>query len=212
MIIAIDGPAASGKGTLARRIAAAYTLAHLDTGLLYRAVAKSLIDTGDDPTDEAAAVAAARALSLATLESADLRREAIGEAASKVAAIAAVRAELVALQRRFATDPPSGAAGAVLDGRDIGTVICPDADIKFYVTASIEARAQRRYAELCERGDTVTLDAVIEDLRQRDARDSQRAVSPLKPAAEAHLLDTTNLSIDSAFATAKALISKHFLG
>ena len=209
MIIAIDGPAASGKGTLARRIAGAYSLVHLDTGLLYRAVAKALIDASQDPTDEPAAVAAARSLSLANLKSAELRSEAIGEAASKVAAIAAVRTELTALQRRFANEPANGAAGAILDGRDIGTVICPDADIKFYVTASIETRAQRRYAELRARDEAVTLEAVIEDLRQRDARDSERAVSPLKPAADAHLLDTTNLSIDSAFAKAKALISKH---
>ena len=210
MIIAIDGPAASGKGSLARRLAGAYVLAHLDTGLLYRAVAKHLIDNGADPANEAEAVAAARLLSLAALEPGDLRTEAIGEAASKVAAIGAVRAELVKLQRAFATDPPNGARGAVLDGRDIGTVICPDADVKFYVTASIEERARRRYAELSGGGETVTLDEVIDDLLRRDARDSERLVSPLKPAPEAHLLDTSNLSIDSAFAKAKALISKHF--
>ena len=209
MIIAIDGPAASGKGTLARRLAAQYGLAHLDTGLLYRAVAKQVLDRGADPTEEDAATAAARSLSLADVDASELRSEAIGEAASKVAAIAAVRAELVRLQRNFTRNPPNGAAGAVLDGRDIGTVICPDADVKFYVIAVVEERAKRRHAELRSRGEAIELDEVLEDLRRRDARDTERAVSPLKPAPGGHLLDTSNLSIDSAFAQAKALISKH---
>ena len=209
MIIAIDGPAASGKGTLARRLAAQYGLAHLDTGLLYRAVAKQVLDRGTDPTEEDAATAAARSLNLADVDASELRSEAIGEAASKVAAIAAVRAELVRLQRNFTRNPPNGAAGAVLDGRDIGTVICPDADVKFYVIAVVEERAKRRHAELQSRGEAIELDEVLEDLRRRDARDTERAVSPLKPAPGAHLLDTSNLSIDSAFAQAKALISKH---
>ena len=210
MIIAIDGPAASGKGTLARRLAAEYALAHLDTGLLYRAVAKALLDDGSDPADEAAATAAARSLSLAKLDAAKLRSEAIGEAASRVAEIAPVRAELVRLQRAFVQEPPGGEDGAVLDGRDIGTVICPDADLKFFVVASVEVRAQRRHGELRERGEAIELSDVIDDLRRRDARDSKRAASPLKQAPGAHLLDTSNLSIDSAFAKAKALISKHF--
>ena len=209
MIIAIDGPAASGKGTLARRLAAQYGLAHLDTGLLYRAVAKQVLDRGADPTEEDAATAAARSLSLVDVDASELRSEAIGEAASKVAAIAAVRAELVRLQRNFTRNPPNGAAGAVLDGRDIGTVICPDADVKFYVIAVVEERAKRRHAELRSRGEAIELDEVLEDLRRRDARDTERAVSPLKPAPGGHLLDTSNLSIDSAFAQAKALISKH---
>ena len=209
MIIAIDGPAASGKGTLARRLAAQYGLAHLDTGLLYRAVAKQVLDRGADPTEEDAATAAARSLSLADVDASELRSEAIGEAASKVAAIAAVRAELVRLQRNFTRNPPNGAAGAVLDGRDIGTVICPDADVKFYVIAVVEERAKRRHAELRSRGEAIELDEVLEDLRRRDTRDTERAVSPLKPAPGGHLLDTSNLSIDSAFAQAKALISKH---
>ncbi len=209
MIIAIDGPAASGKGTLARRLAAQYGLAHLDTGLLYRAVAKQVLDRGADPTEEDAATAAARSLNLADVDASELRSEAIGEAASKVAALAAVRAELVRLQRNFTRNPPNGAAGAVLDGRDIGTVICPDADVKFYVIAVVEERAKRRHAELRSRGEAIEFDEVLEDLRRRDARDTERAVSPLKPAPGAHLLDTSNLSIDSAFAQAKALISKH---
>ena len=210
MIIAIDGPAASGKGTLARRLAAEYALAHLDTGLLYRAVAKRLLDDGTDPANEAAAVAAAQSFSLSDLEAPDLRSEIIGEIASRVARIAAVRAELVRFQRNFVHNPPNGEGGAVLDGRDIGTVICPDADVKFYVVATIEERAKRRHAELHERGEAIELGDVIDDLRRRDTRDSERAASPLRQAPGAHLLDTTNLSIDSAFAKAKALISKHF--
>ncbi len=209
MIITVDGPAAAGKSTLAQRIAAAYGLAHLDTGLLYRAVAKRLLDEGHDPSDETAAAAAARALDLADLETDALRTEPVGEAASQVARIAAVRAELVTLQRQFARDPPGRADGAVLDGRDIGTVVCPDADIKFFVTASLEERARRRHAELVERSEDVSPAAVTDDLRRRDDRDRNRSVSPLQPAPEAYLLDTSNLSIDSAFAQAKAFISKH---
>ena len=209
MIIAIDGPAASGKGTLARRLAAEYSLAHLDTGILYRAVAKRLLDDGDDPTDPAAAVRAARLLSIAQLDPQELRSEEIGNAASKVAALAAVRAELVKVQRAFANNPPEGKLGAVLDGRDIGTAICPDADIKLFITASLETRARRRHAELLGRGETATLENVIDDLRRRDARDSERTASPLKQAPGSDLLDTSNLSIDSAFAKAKALITKH---
>ena len=209
MIVAVDGPAASGKGTLARRLAAAYGLAHLDTGLLYRAVAKRLLDEGRDPGDAAAAVAAARTLDLASLESEALRSGPVGEAASRVAGIAALRDALLALQRRFARCPPDGAAGAVLDGRDIGTVVCPDADVKLFVTASLEARSRRRHAELVARGEEISPAAVADELRRRDARDRNRAASPLQRAPGAYLLDTSNLSIDSAFAKAKAFISKH---
>jgi cytidylate kinase len=210
MIIAIDGPAASGKGTLARRLAAEYALAYLDTGLLYRAIAKRLVDDGVDPANEAAAIAAAQSLGLSDLEASDLRSEIIGEIASRIAPLAAVRTELVRFQRNFAHNPPNGEGGAVLDGRDIGTVICPDADVKFYIVAAIEERARRRHAELRERGYAIELGDVTDELRRRDTRDSERSVSPLRQAPGAHLLDTSNLSIDSAFAKAKALISKHF--
>tara|TARA_B100000686_G_scaffold345114_2_gene429051 strand:- start:905 stop:1528 length:624 start_codon:yes stop_codon:yes gene_type:complete len=205
MIIAVDGPAASGKGTLARRLAAEYGLAHLDTGLLYRAISKRVLDTGEDPSDEAAAVAAARALDLGDIESNGLRSEAIGEAASQVASIPAVRAELVKLQQEFASRP----GGAVLDGRDTCTVICPEADVKLFVTASVEERARRRHAELVEQGEVISLEAVTADVQRRDDRDRNRSASPLQQAPGAYLLDTSNLSIDSAFAKAKAFISKH---
>ena len=205
MIIAGDGPAASGKGTLARRLAAEYGLAHLDTGLLYRAISKRVLDTGDDPSDEAAAVAAARALDLGDIESNGLRTEAIGEAASQVASIPAVRAELVKLQQEFASRP----GGAVLDGRDTGTVICPEAEVKLFVTASVEERSRRRHAELVEQGEAISLEAVTADVQRRDDRDRNRTASPLQRAPGAYLLDTSNLSIDSAFAKAKAFISKH---
>ena len=209
MIIAIDGPAASGKGTLARRLAAAYGLAHLDTGLLYRVVAKRLLDDGDDPGDAIAAVAAARAVEFAGLDSDAFRTEPVSAAASRIAGIAALRNELLALQRRFACFPPHGASGAILDGRDIGTVVCPDADVKFFVTASLEERARRRHAELVERGEDVSLTAVTDDLRRRDDRDRNRTASPLHQGPGVYLLDTSYLSIDSAFAKAKAFISKH---
>ena len=205
MIIAVDGPAASGKGTLARRLAVEYGLAHLDTGLLYRAISKRVLDTGNNPSDEAAAVAAARALELGDIESNGLRSEAIGEAASQVASIPAVRAELVKLQQEFASRP----GGAVLDGRDTGTVICPEADVKLFVTASVEERARRRHVELVERGETISLETVTADVQRRDDRDRNRSASPLQRAPGAYLLDTSNLSIDSAFAKAKAFISKH---
>lgn len=205
MIIAVDGPAASGKGTLARRLAAEYGLAHLDTGLLYRAISKRLLDMGDDPSDEAAAVAVARALELGSIESNRLRSEAIGETASQIASIPAVRAELVKLQQKFASRP----GGAVLDGRDTGTVICPEADVKLFVTASVEVRSRRRHAELVERGEAISLEAVAADVQRRDDRDLNRTASPLQRAPGAYLLDTSNLSIDSAFAKAKAFISKH---
>jgi len=205
MIITVDGPAASGKGTLARLLAAEYGLAHLDTGLLYRAISKRLLDTGDDPSNEVTAVAAARTLDLGDIESNGLRSEAIGEAASLVASIPAVRAELVKLQQEFARRP----GGTVLDGRDTGTVICPEADVKLFVTASVWERARRRHAELVERGEAISLEEVTADVERRDYRDRNRSASPLQQAPGAYLLDTSNLSIDSAFAKAKAFISKH---
>jgi len=197
MIIAIDGPAASGKGTLGKRLAAHYGLRHLDTGLLYRAVANALLDAGLPPADKTHAVAAARSLELARLEEAALKRHAVGEAASIVAAIPEVREALVKLQRDFAADPQ----GAVLDGRDIGTVIAPSADVKIFVTASLEERARRRTAELRSGGgeaDPVDLATVLAAIRRRDQSDSSRAVAPLKRAEDAHLLDTTHLDIDAA--------------
>jgi CMP/dCMP kinase len=202
MIIAIDGPAASGKGTLARRLAAHYGLNYLDTGLLYRAVAHALISRGLSPADEEAACAAARDLDPAALDDPALRGRGIGAAASIVAAIPGVRDQLRAFQRRFAATPP----GVVMDGRDIGTVVCPDADVKLFVTASPEERARRRWKELTEAGDNAVLADILSDLEHRDARDRDRAVAPLKRAPDAHLLDTTELDIEAAFRAAVELI------
>ena len=201
MIIAIDGPAASGKGTLARRLAANYHLPHLDTGLLYRAVAALLIDQGRALDDESAGVAAARGLALTDFDEARLRGRDMGEAASIVAAMPAVRAALVEAQRRFARRP----GGAVLDGRDIGTAICPEAEVKIFVTASPAARAQRRALELAARGEKADYAAILAEIARRDARDSQRATAPLKAAADAALLDTTLLTVEAAFAAAVQL-------
>ncbi|BCJ92130.1 cytidylate kinase [Terrihabitans soli] len=202
MIVAIDGPAASGKGTLGKRIARHYGLAHLDTGLLYRAVAYQLIQAGKPLTDEAEAAIAARKLDVETLDDETLRGAEMGAAASKVAAFPGVRAALVQLQRAFAARPE----GAVLDGRDIGTVICPDADAKLFVTASAEERANRRFKELASRGDPITFDEVLADIRARDERDTNRAVSPLRQAEDAALLDTTKMDIDAAFRAAVAIV------
>jgi len=198
MIIAIDGPAASGKGTLARRLAEHYGLPYLDTGLLYRAVAASLIDADRDLRDVDAAVAAARGLALTEFDEERLRRAEMGEAASIVAAAPEVRAALVAAQRNFARCP----GGAVLDGRDIGTVICPDAEAKIFVTASARARAQRRALELAQRGEKADYAAILADIVTRDARDSARAAGPLRVAADATILDTSGMSVEAAFAEA----------
>jgi CMP/dCMP kinase len=194
MIIAIDGPAASGKGTLARRLAAHYGLAHLDSGLLYRAVAKALMDAGLPLDDVGHAVNAARRLELTALKADLLKHQAIGNASSIVAAIPEVRAALAGLQRDFAARP----GGAVIDGRDIGTVIAPDADVKIFVTASEPERVRRRRAELAAQGAPLEEAAVLADIRRRDARDRSRPTSPLQRAADAHLLDTTHLDIDAA--------------
>ncbi|HSP48793.1 MAG TPA: (d)CMP kinase [Pseudolabrys sp.] len=199
MIIAIDGPAASGKGTLGKRLAAHYGLRHLDTGLIYRAVAKGVLDAGRRPDDKAAAVAAAKALDPARFDDElALKTHAVGEAASMVSTIPEVRAALLAFQRDFAAQPP----GAVLDGRDIGTVICPDADVKIYVTATPEVRASRRAAEYQAQGRDIDEAAVLADIIKRDERDSQRDAAPLKQANDAHLLDTTHLAIDLAIRAA----------
>jgi cytidylate kinase len=198
MIIAIDGPAASGKGTLGKRLAAHYGLRHLDTGLIYRAVAKALIDGGQSPNDVAAATAAAKALDSSRFDEVALKAHSISEAASIVSAIPEVRAALLAFQRDFAAKPP----GAVLDGRDIGTVICPHADVKVYVTAAPEVRARRRAAEYRALGRDIDEAAVLADIRQRDERDQNRAAAPLRKAPDAHLLDTTHLDIDAAIRAA----------
>jgi cytidylate kinase len=202
MIIAIDGPAASGKGTLAKRVAAHFGLAHLDTGLLYRAVARDVRKRGQVPDDVAAATAAAADLDPETLDDPALRDPGLGEAASVVARIPGVRAAMLAYQRAFARRP----GGAVIDGRDIGTVVCPDADVKLYVTASTEVRAERRYREKLGRGEPAVLEMVLEDIRRRDERDAERNVSPMRPAADAFLLDTSNLDIEAAFDTAVGVI------
>jgi cytidylate kinase len=202
MIIAIDGPAASGKGTLARRLAAHYRLPHLDTGLLYRATAASLLQAGQDLHDPEAAVAAARGLGLIEFDEAHLRGSPMGDAASVVAAMPQVRAALIKAQRDFAARP----GGAVLDGRDIGTVICPDARVKIFVTASPATRAQRRALELLRRGEKMDYAAVLADIAKRDARDRDRADAPMRAAADAVELDTTSLDIDAAFALALAVV------
>lgn len=204
MIIAIDGPAASGKGTLAKRVAGHFDFHCLDTGLLYRAVARDVERMGFRGDDAWASLAAARSLNPTTLEDAKLRGSAAGEAASVVAKIPEVRLALLAYQRDFARQQP----GAVLDGRDIGTVICPEADIKIFVTATPEERARRRFVELQERGIPVRYEQVLSDIRLRDERDQGRATAPLKPAADALLLDTTELDADQALAAALALIGR----
>src|SRR5262245_38656894 len=198
MIIAIDGPAASGKGTLGKRLAGHYGLRHLDTGLIYRAVAKAVLDAGHSPDDQARAAAAAEALDPRRFDEAALKRQAVGEAASLVSAIPEVRKVVLAFQREFGRTPP----GAVLDGRDIGTVIFPDADVKIFVTATAEVRARRRAAELEQAGERINAADVLADIRRRDERDSKRAIAPLKAAPDAHLLDTTHLDIDAAFRAA----------
>ena len=202
MIIAIDGPAASGKGTLGKRLAVHYGLRHLDTGLIYRAVAKSVLDAGGRPDDAVAAVAAAQTLDSAGFDEAALKIPAVGEAASLVSAIPAVRTALLAFQRDFAAQPP----GAVLDGRDIGTVICPDADVKIYVTAAPEVRAHRRAAEYRAQGKAIDDASVLADIVKRDERDQNRAAAPLKQAPDAHLLDTTHMNVEAAVTAAIAIV------
>jgi len=202
MIIAIDGTTASGKGTLSRRIAAHYELKRLDTGAIYRAVALALLDAGADPADAAAAEAAARALDLEAIDEDRIRSGPVGAAASVVAAMPGVRAALLAAQRAFAAAPQ----GAVLDGRDIGTVVCPDADVKLFVVADLSVRSERRWKELHARGESLTLEDVAAEIAARDRRDSERPVAPLRPAADAHLLDTTALSIEAAAAAACRII------
>jgi len=202
MIIAIDGPAASGKGTLARRIAEYLELALLDTGLLYRAVGLKTLRGGALADDVEAATKAAETLDFSELSDPELRADAAAGAASKVGAIPAVRQALLDFQRDFASNPPQGRRGAVLDGRDIGTVVCPDADAKIFVTASVEVRAQRRLKELRERGLEAIHTRVLQEMKERDNRDANRAVAPLEPAEDAFLLDTSELGPDAVFTEA----------
>jgi cytidylate kinase len=198
-VTVIDGPAASGKGTLARRLARRLGFAYLDTGLLYRAVGMAVLRRGEDPSDAEAATAAARELHRGDLDDPALRRDEAAVAASAVAAIPGVRAALLAFQRAFAETPPGGAPGAVLDGRDIGTVVCPGAAVKIFVTASPAARARRRHRELLQRGVESIYAQVLQDLTERDARDGRRAVAPMRAAEDAFQLDTTDLDADAAF-------------
>jgi len=197
--LAIDGTFASGKGTLAGQLAKHYSLPYLDTGKLYRAVAKRVMDKAIDPDDAAACAALAKLITPQELSDIALKSGPVGAIASKIAVHPPVRAALLAFQRDFA------AKGAVLDGRDIGTVICPDAEVKLFVTAEPEIRAQRRYKELKGYGEDISYEAVLGQLRERDTRDSRRDIAPLKPAEDAHLLDTTNLSIERAFEVAVTL-------
>lgn len=201
-VIAIDGPAAAGKGTLSRQIADAYGFHHLDTGLTYRATAKALLDAGLALDDEAVAETMARQVELAGLDRDILSAHAIGEAASKIAVMPEVRRALVEAQQAFSKRQP----GTVLDGRDIGTVVCPDAPVKLYVTASADVRAKRRYDEIVGMGGVAEYADIFTDVKKRDERDMGRADSPLKPADDAHLLDTSEMSIEAAFQAAKSFI------
>jgi cytidylate kinase len=206
-VITVDGPSAAGKGTLARRLSAHFGFEFLDTGSLYRGVGLSVLRQGLDPADENVATAAARGLKPAILADSALRSEATSAAASKVAAIPAVRAAILNWQRDFASEAARNSGGAVLDGRDIGTVVCPDADAKLFITASIEARAERRVKELQGRGETAIYARVLQDMQERDARDQGRSISPTKPATDALIIDTSDLTADQVFERALAFIA-----
>jgi len=201
-VVAIDGPAASGKGVISRRLGASFGLPVLDTGLLYRAVGAAVLRAGCDLGDQEAARLAALALDVRQLDAADLRSEQMGEAASRVAVHPAVRRALLEFQRAFAMREP----GAVLDGRDIGTVIFPEAPVKFFVTASVEARAERRWRQLSSQGEAATYEDTLADIRRRDARDAAREAAPMRPSSDAVLLDTTDLDIDGAFDAARRIV------
>lgn len=207
-VITVDGPSAAGKGTLARRLAAHFGYAFLDTGALYRGVGLAVLRQGRNPADEKSAVAAAEALRPEILADPALRDEATSRAASIVAAIPGVRAAILNWQREFASRPPNGGGGAVLDGRDIGTVVCPDAPAKLFITASLEARAQRRLKELQGRGETAIYARVLQDMQERDARDQGRSISPTKAAADAMIIDTSDLTADQVFDQALAFVTR----
>lgn len=220
IVIAVDGPAASGKGTLARRLADQFHLFYLDTGAVYRAVAKHILDTGHDPDDAEAAVSAARFvqdnLSWDMIEDPALRTDVVADATSRSCRFPAMRAIITDTLRRYANHPPvkhthKPFQGAILDGRDIGTVVCPDANVKLYVTASTETRAERRFKELSLKGINTSYDAVLQDMLDRDARDSGREASPLKPAVDAVTLDTSVLDADAAFVAAVDIIRNRLL-
>ena len=207
-VVAIDGPAASGKGTLARRLAERFGLAHLDTGKLYRATAFLVLDAGAHPADPEAATAAARKVEPQMLSDSRLSGEPVANASSIVAAIPAVRAALLEMQREFAAHPPPPSRGAVLDGRDIGTAVCPEAPVKLFMTASPEARAERRLRELRGRGAAVIYGDVLQDLKERDARDSMRRVAPLAAAPGAMIIDTTRLDADQVLEQASDIVAR----
>jgi cytidylate kinase len=207
-VIAIDGPAASGKGTLARRLAERFGFAHLDTGALYRAAALLVLDRAGDPADPVAAEAAARRVDVPLLSDPRLRANQVAGAASIVAAIPGVRRALLDLQRNFAAHPPKPAKGAILDGRDIGSVVCPAANVKLFVTASAEERARRRVEELRQQGAAAILDDVLQDLKERDARDIERRAAPLIAASDATVIDTTTLDADAVFQRVSELIAR----
>lgn len=216
IVIAIDGPAASGKGTLARNLAGRFRFAHLDTGMLYRALGYQVLQSGGNPEDEGDVKSVLKRamdeLNDDFLRKPELRTDETGSAASKVAAIDFVRAALLDYQRNFKNIQGDDVYGVVLDGRDIGTVICPDADIKIFVTADPEVRAQRRYDELCQRGLETDYDTVLDDIRKRDARDSGRAIAPLKPASDSYVLDTSQLNTTEALSEVINVIRGQLLG
>ncbi len=207
-IIAIDGPAAAGKGTLAKRLAEHLNYAYLDTGALYRGVAHKVVLFGGNPEIKTDALRAARELDLATIDEVAIRTAQISAAAASVASLPEVRQEILELQRQFAKNPPAQCQGSVLDGRDIGTVVCPDADYKIFVTARAEIRAHRRWLELKEKNQSLKEAHVLTDLKARDKLDEERTIAPLKPAEDALLLDTSDLSIEEAFEVALALINE----
>jgi cytidylate kinase len=207
IVIAVDGTAASGKGTLAKKLAAHFGFAHLDSGALYRLAALSVLETGGDPKNEADALRGAQTIDFNRAGDPKIRTDIVGQAASYVAAIPAVRTALFEFQQNFLTNPPGGSPGAVMDGRDIGTVICPGATAKLYVDAQLETRARRRWQELKTMGIRRAEQDVVAELGARDQADKTRPVSPLKQAEDADLLDTSDLGIDAAFAAALALVS-----
>ena len=207
-VIAIDGPAASGKGTLARRLAEHFGFAHLDTGALYRATAFLVLEQAGDPADPVTAARAAGLVHAELLSDPRLRSKAVSAAASMVAALPGVRRALLDLQRNFAAHPPKPATGAILDGRDIGSVVCPAAEVKLFVTASAEERARRRLAELRQHGATAILEDVLQDLKERDARDIERRAAPLIAAPDATVIDTTTLDPDAVFERVSSLIAR----